>query len=71
MCAKTLFLLTDVSYRKMICALRDSMVLHVIPHVTRAFGVQTVMGRVEHVKMRLHVTEKLANVQLRISAKVN
>ena len=44
------------------------MVLHVIQPVMRASGDQTVMGRVEHAKMRQHVTEKVANVQLRVPA---
>ena len=52
----------------MTCVLRDLMALHVIQHVMRASGDQTVMERVEHVKMKQHVTEKVANVQLRVSA---
>ena len=48
--------------------LQDLMVLHVIQPVMRASGDQTVMERVEHAKMRQHVTEKVANVQLRVSA---
>ena len=48
----------------MTCALRVSMVLHVIQHVMRASGAQIAMGLVEYVKMRLHVTERAVNAQL-------